>query len=221
MSAALAFDNVTAVRGGRTLFEGLSFTLGPGDAALVTGPNGAGKSSLVRLAAGLLAPAVGQITVTGDRALLTEATALDPELPLGRALGFWAALDGDRGDPTPFVLSEVEAYGSPRPSTSLRANGSGRTLEALTALGLADLADVPVRMLSTGQRRRAALARVVASNAPVWLLDEPANGLDAASLDTLEALIADHRAAGGLALVATHLPIRLADAVPVALGGTR
>jgi heme exporter protein A len=192
MSAALAFDNVTAVRGGRTLFEALSFTLGPGDAALVTGPNGAGKSSLVRLAAGLLAPAAGTVAVAGDRALLTEAAALDPELPLARALGFWAALDGDRAAVDP----------------------------ALVAVGLADLAEVPVRMLSTGQRRRAALARVVASKAPVWLLDEPANGLDAASLDMLEALIADHRAAGGIALVATHLPIRLPDAVPVALGDT-
>jgi heme exporter protein A len=75
-------------------------------------------------------------------------------------------------------------------------------------------------MLSTGQRRRAALARVVASKAPIWLLDEPANGLDAASLDTLEALSAHHRATGGVALVATHLPIRLPDAVPLALGGT-
>jgi len=192
MSAALAFDNVTAVRGGRRLFEALSFTLGPGDAALVTGPNGTGKSSLVRLAAGLLAPAAGTVAVAGDRALLTEVAALDPELPLARALGFWAALDGDRAAVGP----------------------------TLVALGLADLAEVPVRMLSTGQRRRAALARVVASKAPVWLLDEPANGLDAASLDMLEALIADHRAAGGIALVATHLPIRLPDAVPVALGDT-
>ena len=219
MNAALTFADVTAVRGGRTLFEALSFALDPGDAALVTGPNGAGKSSLVRLAAGLLAPAAGQVTVTGDRALLTEATALDPELPLNRALGFWAALDGNRRAPIPLALSEVEGQEPPCASTSLSTNGADSTIDALTALGLADLADVPVRMLSTGQRRRAALARVVASRAPVWLLDEPANGLDAASLDRLEALIADHRAADGLVLVATHLPIRLPDAVPVALGG--
>lgn len=190
MSATLAFEDVTLVRGGRMLFEGLSFALSGGDAALVTGPNGAGKSSLVRLAAGLLVAAAGKVIVAGERALLTEASALDPELPLSHALRFWAALDGERSAAT----------------------------HALAALDLADLSDVPVRMLSTGQRRRAALARVVASKAAVWLLDEPANGLDAASLDTLEALVADHRAAGGIALVATHLPIGLPGAVRVPLG---
>jgi len=190
MSATLAFDDVTLVRGGRMLFEGLSFALCGGDAALVTGPNGAGKSSLVRLAAGFLAAAAGRVTVAGDRALLTEASALDPELPLSNTLGFWAALDGERS----------------------------AARHALAALGLADLGDVPVRMLSTGQRRRATLARVVASKAPVWLLDEPANGLDAASLNTLEVLVADHRAAGGIVLVATHLPIGLPGALPVPLG---
>ena len=190
MTALLAFDAVTAVRGGRVLFEGLGFALAKGGAAVVTGPNGAGKSSLVRIAAGLLAPASGDVTVNGACALVTEAHALDPELPLARALGFWAALDGRRGSVAP----------------------------ALDALGLADLAEVPVRLLSTGQRRRAALARVVASGAPVWLLDEPANGLDERAVATLEALIADHRAARGVVLVATHLPIRLPDAVPIALG---
>lgn len=191
MTALLAFDAVTAVRGGRMLFERLSFALPAGGAALVTGPNGAGKSSLVRIAAGLLAPAAGSVTARGDRALVTEGHALDPELPLARALAFWATLDGR--------------------ASAVRA--------ALDALGLADLADVPVRLLSTGQRRRAALARVVAGGAPVWLLDEPANGLDERAVATLEALVADHRAAGGAALVATHLPIALPDAVPIALGG--
>ena len=191
MTSRLAFDSVGVARGGRALFEGLSFALGPGDAALVTGPNGAGKSSLVRVAAGLLAPASGTMTSEGACALLSEAHALDPELPLAGALGFWAALDGARDAVTP----------------------------ALAALGLAALADVPVRMLSTGQRRRAAMARVVASAASVWLLDEPANGLDDAAVGTLEALIADHRKAGGIALVATHLPIHLAGAVPIVLGG--
>jgi heme exporter protein A len=190
MSATLAFDTVGVARGGRTLFEGLSFTLAAGDAALVTGPNGAGKSSLVRVAAGLLAPAAGTVMREGGGALLAEAHALDPELPLARALGFWAALDGARGAVTP----------------------------ALAALGLGDLADVPVRMLSTGQRRRAAMARVVASGASVWLLDEPANGLDEAAVAMLEALVADHREAGGIALVATHLPIHLPGATPIVLG---
>ncbi|MEP7007172.1 MAG: ATP-binding cassette domain-containing protein, partial [Sphingomonas bacterium] len=89
---------------------------------------------------------------------------------------------------------------------------------AIEATQLSALAEVPVRLLSTGQRRRAALARVVASGAPVWLLDEPANGLDDASVGTLETLIASHRAAGGIALIATHLPIDVPGAQSIALG---
>lgn len=182
----LAFRDVACARGGRLLFEGLSFALAPGEACLVTGPNGVGKSSLVRVASGLLDPAAG-VMECGDRALLGEHSALDPELPLGRALGFWAALDG------------------------------GAVMPALAAVGLAELAEVPVRFLSTGQRRRAAIARVVASGAKVWLLDEPANGLDAASVTVLEGLIAGHRAGGGAALVATHLPIAVPGAQEIAL----
>lgn len=185
----LAFRDLACVRGGRLLFEGLNFALDAGGAALVTGPNGAGKSSLVRVAAGLLAPAAGSVE-SAPCALLTEAAALDPELPLARALRFWAGLDGHAGD--------VDA--------------------ALAAVGLDALAGVPVRLLSTGQRRRAGIARVVASGAQVWLLDEPANGLDAASVTVLEGLIASHRQAGGAALVATHLPIALPDAQSIELG---
>ncbi len=187
--SALALRGVACLRGGRLLFEGLDLALAAGEAALVTGPNGAGKSSLIRIAAGLLAPAAGSVAGEGARALMAEVPALDPELQLGAALRFWAGIDGGR-----------EAVP-----------------EALAALGLAELAPVPVRFLSTGQRRRAALARVVASGAPVWLLDEPANGLDTGSVALLEGLIARHRAAGGIVLVATHLPIALPQARVVAL----
>ncbi|WP_431469008.1 heme ABC exporter ATP-binding protein CcmA [Sphingosinithalassobacter sp. LHW66-3] len=188
-AARLAFDDVTCARGGRLLFEGLSFALGPGDGALVTGPNGAGKSSLIRVAAGLLPPAGGRVEAQGARALLSETAALDPELTVVQALDFWARLDGQR--------AAVAA--------------------ALIAVGLETLGEVPVRLLSTGQRRRAALARVVAGAAPVWLLDEPANGLDADSVALLEAVIETHRAAGGIVLVATHLPVRVARAITVTL----
>ncbi|MEP9359301.1 heme ABC exporter ATP-binding protein CcmA [Sphingomonas sp. KR3-1] len=186
---SLALRGVACLRGGRLLFEGLDLALAAGEAALVTGPNGVGKSSLIRIAAGLLAPAAGSVACDGARALMAEAPALDPELPLAAALRFWAQLDG-RGERVP---------------------------DALAALDLAPLAQVPVRMLSTGQRRRAALARVVASGAAIWLLDEPANGLDAASVARLEVLIAGHRSGGGIALVATHQPIALPDARTVAL----
>jgi heme exporter protein A len=195
VSGGLAFQAVTCVRGGRTLFENLSFAIPEGGAAIVAGPNGVGKSSLIRIAAGLLKPAGGVVDCSDARALMAEASALDSELRLGSALRFWAALDHERADP------------------------DARVATALEATGLSALAAVPVRLLSTGQRRRAALARVVASRAPVWLLDEPANGLDDASIRTLEALIAAHRATGGAALVATHLPIAVPGAQPILLSG--
>jgi len=175
------------------LFEGLSFTLPRGAAALVSGPNGVGKSSLIRVAAGLLGPVQGSVEGPAARALMAEAPAFDAARPLGDALLFWARLDAP-------------------------ADAKGRVTRALEATALTPLAEVPVRLLSTGQRRRAALARVVASAAPVWLLDEPANGLDTASVAALTTLIAAHRAAGGVALVATHLPIDLPDAQPIVLG---
>jgi heme exporter protein A len=186
----LSFLGVTGTRGEHRLFTDLSFALGAGGAALVTGPNGAGKSTLVRISAGLLAPTAGMVVAEGARALLTEAHALDAELPLAKAVGFWAAIDGRR-----------DAVGP-----------------ALAALDLEAFAEVPVRLLSTGLRRRAAMARVIASGAPVWLLDEPANGLDAAAVALLEAVIAQHRAGGGVALVATHLPVALPNAIAVELG---
>lgn len=186
----LAFHDVTCVRGGRALFEHLSFTLEPGGALLVSGPNGAGKSSLIRVAAGLLRPAAGVVEGEATRTLLTEAASLDEELSLTKALGYWARLD----------------------------NREGAVADALAQLALSDLADVPVRMLSTGQRRRAAFARVVASGAPVWLLDEPANGLDTAALGRLEAMIARHRASGGAVLIASHTAVALPDAQIIELG---
>ena len=186
----LVFERVALVRGGRALADGLSFALGPGEALVVTGPNGAGKSSLLRVAAGLLAPGAGTVKRSGTVALLGEGAALDVERPLADALGFWARLDGA---------------------------GEGAVAEALHALGLAPLADLPVRMLSTGQRRRAALARVVAGGADLWLLDEPANGLDAGSVGVLEGLIAAHRARGGAVMMATHLALDVPGAGELAL----
>ena len=188
MSVPLTLEGVACVRGGRMLFAGLDLQLAAGAAAVVTGPNGIGKSSLLRLCAGLLTPAAGRV-VAPSLSWLGEAAALDPELPLHRALDFWARLDG----------------------------GRDRVAAALEAVELAALRDVPVTMLSTGQRRRAALARVVASGVALWLLDEPANGLDAAAVARLEALIAAHRAGGGAVLVATHVPLALPGAQSVTL----
>jgi heme exporter protein A len=183
----LALRSVACVRGGRLLFEGLDLILEPGGAALVAGPNGAGKSSLIRIAAGLLPAAAGTVERGAPAALADEGLALDAKRPLARALGFWSRLDG------------VDAG------------------EAMAAMGLTALAGMPVRMLSTGQRKRAALARVVASGAPLWLLDEPANGLDAEGQARLEAAMAAHRAGGGAILAASHQPFALPDSVRVTL----
>ena len=188
--AALTFANLACVRGGRMLFKGLNASLGAGDALLLTGPNGVGKSSLLRLIAGLLPVYAGDVAHEGRLALSDENPALDVRMPLAKALGYWAGIDG---------------------------TGADAVKAALDALDLARLADVPVRLLSTGQRRRANLARVLASGADIWLLDEPGNGLDTASLDLLERAIAAHRAKGGIAVVASHQPLGLSDAKALAL----
>ncbi|MFB0613547.1 heme ABC exporter ATP-binding protein CcmA [Aurantiacibacter poecillastricola] len=164
-------------RGERLLFRGLSLDLAGGEACHVTGPNGSGKSSLIRILARLLRPYAGKVEREGSIGLLDQTMALDEHLPLGRALAFWRGLDG--------AISG----------------------DALAQLGLSDLLDVPVRYLSTGQRKRAALARLLGQDARIWLLDEPLNGLDRDAVGMVETLVAEHIAQGGLALVASHQPI--------------
>jgi heme exporter protein A len=188
--AALRLTDVACLRGGRMLFAGVTLALEPGGGALLTGPNGVGKSSLLRLCAGLLPTFAGTVACSGGVAMTDERLALDGELPLRDALSFWAKLD--RAGP-----DTVDA--------------------AMAAMALTGLAQVPVRMLSTGQRKRAMLARVIASGAGVWLLDEPGNGLDIASLDLLGRAVAGHLAAGGIVVAASHQPLPIDAPVTIAL----
>jgi heme exporter protein A len=162
------------------LFDRLTLELGPGEAIMVTGPNGAGKSSLLRIAAGLLAPTAGSVVRTAPVGLVDELSALDLVAPLNAALAFWARLDGIGLDAITRALDDVDLTG---------------------------FESVPIGFLSTGQRRRAALARLIAGPARIWLLDEPTNGLDSGAAAALTAALLRHLAAGGTILAASHQPI--------------
>ena len=188
MQARLAAKDIACRRGDRLLFRGLSLQCESGDAVHVTGANGIGKSSLLRILAGLLRPYAGEVGREGGMGLVDERLALDANLPLGQALAFWERLDG--------------------------CSEPGRALELLQ---LGALMDVPVRYLSTGQKKRAALARLLNRNCPIWLLDEPLNGLDSEAQAVFETLIAQHCAGGGIAVVASHQPIALSSPQVVAL----
>lgn len=178
LSPSLVAHDLACRRGERLLFRRLSFALEAGAACHVTGANGAGKTTLIRVLAGLTTPYAGTVTRSGALALLDERSGLDPDLPLGRALAFWFALDG---------IADAGAI--------------------MARLRLEALAEVPVRYLSTGQKKRAALARVLGQAAPVWLLDEPLSGLDTASQGLVSTLVREHCAAGGIALIASHQPL--------------
>lgn len=182
--------DMSLIRGGRLLFEALSFRLEPGGALLVTGPNGVGKSSLLRLVAGLLAPDAGTLSNPFPTALLSGEQALKSDRKVASELAFWADLD----EAAPDVVAA-----------------------AADAMAVTALLDFRCGQLSSGQRQRVAIARTIASGAKLWLLDEPANALDSASEARLLAAIAAHRAAGGLVMAATHQPLDLPGSEHLAL----
>ena len=169
MTPLLRFENVALRRGGRLLFDGLDLELGPGERLQVTGPNGSGKSSLIRLAAGLLQAEAGSVK-RSSVALADDHVALDRELLLRHALGFWG----------------------------------GAVEQAMVALRIDHLAEVPVSLLSSGQVKRGTLARVAASGAALWLLDEPLNALDTDGRKRLGALVERHLEGGGAVVAASH-----------------
>lgn len=196
----LRAEGLAAFRGERLVLRELSFSVPQGGALVLTGPNGSGKSTLLRLLAGLVRPVAGRLRWGDDDALADLPThaarvayvghldAVKPALTVAENLQFAARLIG------------------------------GTTTDALTPLGLGELAELPARMLSAGQKRRVALSRLLLSKAPLWLLDEPTLGLDAASVSRFGSLLAAHRAQGGVVVTATHLPLPLHDAAELKLG---
>ena len=187
---------LTCIRGERLVFAGLDFAVAAGEALVLVGANGSGKSSLLRLMAGLLPPASGAIRWGG----VTIAT--DPEAHNAR-LHYVGHLD-----PVKSALTVAENLAF----WSRMGNGSGAVAPALETFASAPLADVPGRFLSAGQRRRANLARLAASAAPMWLLDEPTTALDAAATACLMEAIQGHRAGGGMVVISTHAALALDDA---------
>ncbi len=178
-------------RGGRQVFEALDFTLAAGETLLVSGPNGSGKSTFLRLLAGLLRPSAGALRCDG-RPVTDDLGAYQAQLAyVGHAEALKSLLTG---------RENLEFWQRP---------DGLPVAEALGALGLSALGELPAKLLSSGQRRRLALARLAVSGARLWLLDEPTVGLDTDARAALEALLARHGEAGGLTVVASHGAIEL------------
>jgi heme exporter protein A len=177
----------------------LDFVVPAGGALLLAGPNGSGKSTLLRVLAGLGRLAAGEVLWAGRDALF--------DLPAHAArVAYVGHLDAVKHGLT---VAENLRF-------AVRVSG-GTVAAALHALGLSGLAELPARMLSAGQKRRLALARLALSAAPLWLLDEPTIGLDVASIERFGAVLAAHRARGGVIVAATHMALPLAGAAELQL----
>ena len=191
----LVADQLAGERGGEPVFAGVSFTLDAGRALAVTGPNGAGKTTLLRIVAGLLPAAAGSVALEGGGEawpscqaaahFLGHQNGMKTALTVEENLSFWRNFNGE-----PHL----------------------ETQEALDMVGLGAIAHLPFGYLSTGQKRRGAIARLLVSYRPLWLLDEPTAGLDAASEKQFAALMAAHLDDGGMIMAATHLPLGLEGA---------
>jgi heme exporter protein A len=186
----LVAENLSVARGDRPVFSGLSFSLTSGEALVVTGANGSGKSTLLKTIAGFLKPSAGTVRLENPTGGDSEAAlhylghlnALKPALTVGENLAFWRRFFGN-------PKAQVEA--------------------ALEEVGLAGLGDLPAGYLSAGQKRRVAIARLLVSERPLWLVDEPTAALDKPSEQMFATLLRRHLDAGGLTVAATHLPLQI------------
>jgi heme exporter protein A len=203
---SFAGHSLACVRGERLVFEDLDFSLPPGGALVITGANGSGKTSLLRLAAGLATPAAGAFTWEGAAisespeahkartAFVGHLDAVKPAFTALEDLRFWMRFRGEDG-------------------------GAAAAEAALARFAIEALAEIPARLLSAGQRRRLALARLAAVPARLWLLDEPTVALDDVAVAALMSLVAEHRTSGGAVMVATHQALALEDTQILHLGG--
>jgi heme exporter protein A len=196
----LIAEKLCARRGGRNLFNDLSFTVAAGQALVVAGPNGAGKTTLLRTLAGFLPPEAGRIHLDGGAAeasiaeqchYVGHANAVKPSLTVAENASFWRGFLGGAPD---------------------------RLDAALATFGLEALRDIPAGYLSAGQRRRAGLLRLLLAARPLWLLDEPTTSLDAAAQEMLAGAVNRHLAGGGLVVAATHVALGFDRAQELHLG---
>ena len=196
--------DLTVERGGRRVIAGLSFEAGEGSALIVTGPNGAGKTSLLRALAGFLPIETGGFALDGADA---ERTVGEQAHYLGHADGVKSALTA--GENLAFAAAMLGGNSS-----------RAAQLAALAALGLAHVIDFPARLLSAGQKRRSALARLLVAKRPLWLLDEPMTALDVAAQSALAGIMRAHLESGGILVAAAHGALGLDGAQELRLGAT-
>lgn len=208
----LSANSLTIARGGRRLAENISFAVAAGEALLVTGRNGTGKSTLLRVIAGLLAPAQGRVRWTAAE---PGVEAENDEPSVAARAHYLGHADSMKNALTPLenltFWAAMLAIPSAAPVLSPEA--------ALERFDLAHIADLPFSYLSAGQRRRVALARLLVAARPLWLLDEPTTALDVVAQAQLAETMQAHLDTGGAIIAATHSPLGLAGARELSLGG--
>ncbi len=210
----LIAENLVLERGNRKVANGVSFTLDSGSALVLTGPNGSGKSTLLRALAGYLRPSAGAVRIAGAAG---DSGGGGESCEVAEVCQFVGHLDGIK---THLTASENLAFWASYLAGPADAGESiaARVDRALELFALDALADIPAGYLSAGQKRRLGLARLAVAYRPLWLLDEPTVSLDAASADVLVTAINGHLKRGGMAVVATHVPMALAPAQAIRLG---
>lgn len=189
MSIKLNGSRLTLFRGDRCLFKGLDFALNPGELLLLEGPNGSGKTSLLRAIAGLIELESGTVYWNDEPVNKERQVFQNSMVWMSHKVGF-------KGDLTLVDNLRFEA--------SLRLTSNRDSDEILQQLGLTKLKRLPLRSLSAGQQRRVALARMLLSSAPLWMMDEPASNLDQQGRELVTKLLAEHLRKRGMAIVAAH-----------------